>query len=69
MRISARNQLLGTITRVEHGGVMSTVIIQLSGGEEVVAAITTDSTKDLDLKVGDTVRAVIKATEVLVAKD
>lgn len=69
MRISARNQLPGTVTRVDIGAVMSTVVIRLAGGEEVVAAITKDSAEHLELAVGDTVTAVIKATEVMVAKD
>ena len=69
MRISARNQLEGTITAVEHGAVMSTVVIRLNGGQEVVAAITKDSAEVLELAEGDTVKAVIKSTEVMVAKD
>jgi len=69
MRLSARNQLPGTVTRVEHGSVMSTVVIRLTGGEELVAAITKDSAEVLELKEGDSVQAVIKATEVMVAKD
>ncbi|MFZ0995318.1 MAG: TOBE domain-containing protein [Candidatus Dormiibacterota bacterium] len=69
MRISARNQLPGTVTRVDLGAVMSTVVIRLAGGEEVVAAITKDSAESLELKVGDSVMAVIKATEVMVGKD
>ncbi len=68
MRISARNQLPGIVTRVEHGAVMSTVVIRLAGGDEVVAAITKDSAESLELAEGDTVQAVIKATEVMVAK-
>jgi molybdate transport system regulatory protein len=69
MRISARNQLAGTITSVEHGAVMSTVVIRLEGGQEVVAAITKDSAEVLELAEGDVVTAVIKSTEVMVAKD
>ncbi|HEX3425611.1 MAG TPA: TOBE domain-containing protein [Acidimicrobiales bacterium] len=69
MRISARNQLAGTITEVEHGSVMSTVIIRLEGGQEVVAAITKDSAEGLALAAGDAVTAIIKSTEVMVAKD
>ena len=69
MRISARNQLAGRVTRVDHGAVMSTVVIQLDGGQEVVAAITKDSAEGLELAVGDPVLAVIKSTEVMVAKD
>jgi molybdate transport system regulatory protein len=69
MRISARNQLEGTITRVDHGAVMSTVVIRLAGGQEVTSAITKDSAEGLELAVGDTVTAIIKSTEVMIGKD
>ncbi|HEX3459588.1 MAG TPA: TOBE domain-containing protein [Acidimicrobiales bacterium] len=69
MRLSARNQLEGTVVRVEHGAVMSTVVIRLAGGQEVVSAITKESATALELNEGDTVTAVIKATEVMIGKD
>jgi molybdopterin-binding protein len=69
VRLSARNQLDGVVARVEHGAVMSTVVIRLAGGQEVVSAITKDSAETLELREGDAVKAVIKATEVMVAKD
>ncbi|MGO8864067.1 MAG: TOBE domain-containing protein [Acidimicrobiales bacterium] len=69
MRLSARNQLEGTVVRVEHGAVMSTVVIRLSGGQEVVSAITKDSATELALAEGDAVKAVIKSTEVMIGKD
>jgi molybdopterin-binding protein len=68
MRLSARNQLEGTVVRVEHGLVMSTVVIRLPGGQEIVSAITKDSAEALALTEGDAVTAVIKATEVMVGK-
>ncbi|HEX3539875.1 MAG TPA: TOBE domain-containing protein [Acidimicrobiales bacterium] len=52
---------------VEHGAVMSTVVIRLDGGQEVVAAITKDSAEGLELAEGQAVTAVIKSTEVMVA--
>lgn len=67
--MSARNQLDGVVARVEHGSVMSTVVIRLPGGEEVTAAITKESAEALELTEGDAVKAIIKATEVMVAKD
>ena len=55
MRISARNQLPGTVTSVLHGSVMSTVTIRLDGGQEIVSAITKDSAEGLALAEGDQV--------------
>ena len=69
MRLSARNQLDGVVVSVQHGVVMSTVTIRLTGGQEVVAAITKDSSESLGLTAGDAVKAVIKATEVMIGKD
>lgn len=69
MKISARNQLRGTVVAVEQGAVMSIVTIRLTGGEEVVAAITKDSVSSLELAPGDEVFAVIKSTEVMIAKE
>jgi molybdopterin-binding protein len=69
MRISARNQLDGVVARVEHGAVMSTVVVRLPDGQEIVSAITKDSAESLDLAEGDAVKAIIKATEVMIGKD
>jgi molybdopterin-binding protein len=67
MEISARNMLKGTVKSVKLGDVMSEVVVDV-GGQEVVAAITTSSVERLKIKVGDQVRAVIKATEVMIGK-
>lgn len=69
MQMSARNQLAGTILSVTHGAVMSTVTIRLRGGDEVVAAITRESAETMALAEGDEVKAIIKATEVIVGKE
>jgi molybdopterin-binding protein len=69
MRLSARNQLQGTVVSVDLGSVMAIVVVRLAGGDEIVSAITKESAEDLDLREGDSVIAVIKATEVMVGKD
>ncbi len=69
MRLSARNQLPGSIVSVDHGAVMSTVVIRLEGGQEVISVITKDSAEQLSLAEGDHVVAVIKSTEVMVGKE
>jgi molybdopterin-binding protein len=68
MKMSARNQLPGTIKKVKIGAVMAEVVMKV-GDQELVAAITSGSAKRMKLKVGDTVFAVIKATEVMIAKE
>ena len=65
--LSARNQLPATIKSVKLGNVMAEVIMSV-GDVELVAAITRGSAEQLDLKAGDSVKAVIKATEVLIDK-
>ena len=67
MELSARNQLPGTVKSIKLGGVMAEVVIDVNG-IEVVAAITRTSAESLGLKEGDHVKAVMKATEVMVAK-
>lgn len=68
LRLSARNQLHGTITEVHHGQVMSTVKAVLGEGQPLTSAITKESASELDLAPGDPVVVIIKATEVIVAK-
>jgi molybdate transport system regulatory protein len=65
-KLSARNVLPGEVARLEPGAVNSEVEIRLSGGTPVVASITRASVQLLDLKVGDKVAAIIKASNVLV---
>jgi molybdopterin-binding protein len=66
--ISARNQLQGTITSVKHGNVMSEVVIR-SGDTDIVSVITRTSAEAMRLAAGDRVTAVIKSTEVMIAKE
>jgi molybdopterin-binding protein len=65
--LSARNQLTGTIKELKLGNVMAEVVIT-AGGVEIVAAITRGSAERLGLKKGDAVKAVIKATDVMIDK-
>jgi molybdate transport system regulatory protein len=68
MKISARNQLEGTVKSVKHGAVMAEVVVDVSG-QEVVAAITDGSATSLGLAEGQAVTVIIKATEVMLATD
>ena len=64
-RFSARNVLAGKVSKVDDGAVSSEVVISLAGGSEVVASITKTSVAALDLKAGDNVSAIIKASNVI----
>lgn len=64
MEISARNQLIGTVTSVKLGTVMAEVVVDVRG-QEIVAAITRSSAERLGLEQGSDVRVVIKATDVM----
>jgi molybdopterin-binding protein len=66
--LSARNQFPGVIKSLKLGNVMAEVVVTV-GSLEVVSAITRGSAEEMKLKVGDKVKAVIKATEVLISKD
>jgi molybdopterin-binding protein len=67
MEISARNQLAGTVKSIKLGEVMAEVSVDV-GGQEVVAAITRESVERLGLEEGESVTAIIKATEVMLAR-
>ena len=67
MEISLRNQLKGRITEIVRSDVVSEVTIDTAAGQ-ISAVITTRSIDRLALKVGDEVRALIKATEVGIEK-
>ena len=67
MQLSARNQFAGTVKTVNVGAVMAEVVIDV-GGKEIVSEISKGSVERLQLKAGDKVTAIIKATEVMIGK-
>ena len=67
LEISARNRLRGTIASIVADGVMAEVRIQVAD-QEIVSIITRSSAERLRLTVGDAVFAVVKSTEVMIAK-
>jgi len=68
MSISARNHLKGKITDLKLGDVMAHVTIKV-GQNTIESVITRQSAEEMNLKKGDAVTAVVKATEVMVSKD
>jgi molybdopterin-binding protein len=67
MSISARNKIQGQISGIQAGEVMSLVTVQ-AGENRLVAAITNEGVKELQLKQKDQVTAVVKSTEVMLIK-
>jgi molybdate transport system regulatory protein len=65
--LSARNQLGGTISRVEKGAVSSLIGVTLPGGSIITASVTNDAVEALGLAVGQPATAVFKAYSVLLA--
>ena len=68
MKLSARNQIKGKVVSVQKGQTTGHVKIDIGGGTVVTSSITNEAIDDLALKVGDDAIAVIKASDVMVAK-
>ncbi len=69
MRISARNQIKGTILEVKKGATTSHVRVDIGGGQVVTSSITNEAVDDLALKTGGKVVVVVKASDVMIAVD
>ncbi|MFA5221659.1 MAG: molybdopterin-binding protein [Methanoregula sp.] len=69
MKISARNQIPGTVKMIKKGPVTTEVVMTIAGGNEIVSSITTHSAEKMNLREGSKVYAIVKASEVLVGID
>lgn len=69
MKLSARNQLRGTVLSIEEGAVNGIVKLDIGGGNVITSTISMSAIRELGLQVGGTAYAVIKATSVMMAVD
>ena len=69
MKLSARNQLKGKVTKIVHGPVGAEVSINVAPGVDVVSVITDSSARELGLEEGMAVYAIVKASSVMIAVD
>ena len=69
MRLSARNQLPGTVTEVHAGAVTTTVKVEIQGGAVMTSSITKEAADELGLAVGSRVTVVVKASDVMLGVD
>jgi molybdopterin-binding protein len=68
MKISARNQIKGTVISVTPGAVNGTVKVDIGGGNVITSSITNEAVSDLGLADGDSVTVLIKSSDVLIGK-
>jgi molybdopterin-binding protein len=68
MKLSARNQIPGTIVAITPGAVNGSIKVDIGGGTIVTSSITHEAIDDLALAVGDQVTVVIKSSDVLIGK-
>lgn len=69
MKTSARNELKGTISEIKKGQINSEVVLNIGGGTSLKAVITNDSVDDMELSIGESIYAIIKAPFVMVSKE
>ena len=65
MRLSARNQLEGTVVSVTRGPVTALVKVDIGNGQHIGATLTTEAADDLGLVAGSPVSAIFKASAVI----
>ena len=68
MKLSARNQLTGTVTEITHGEAIANVVLDVSG-QRFVASITVEAVRELGLEAGRQATVIVKASDVLLAVD
>ena len=69
MRLSARNQLPGTVIAIDEGAVTTTVKVRLDGGATMTSSITKEAADELGLEIDTSVVVVVKASDVMIAVD
>ena len=69
MKLSARNQLVGTIKTIKPGATTTHVTIEIAPSVTIMASITNEASEELGLKVGMKATAVIKASSVMIGVD
>ncbi len=68
LKLSARNQFKGKVLAVEKGVITAKVKVEIKMPVTVTAVITKEAVDELDIKVGDEVTAIVKSTEIMIAK-
>jgi molybdopterin-binding protein len=68
VKLSARNQLSGTVSEIRRGEAIANVVLDVAG-QRLVSSITVEAVDELGLAVGSSVTAVVKASDVIIGTD
>lgn len=68
MKVSGRNRLPGIVTEVQIDGLLAQIGLRV-GDNHIVALISAEAARELDLKIGDEATALVKATSVMVVRE
>jgi molybdopterin-binding protein len=68
VKLSARNQLSGTVSEIRRGEAIANVVMDVAG-QRLVASITVEAVEELGLSEGSAVTAIVKASDVMIATD
>jgi molybdate transport system regulatory protein len=69
MKYGAKNQLLGTVKEIKRGSVMAQVNLDITAEASMSSVLTLEALDDLDIKVGDQLRIIVKAVNVILVKE
>jgi molybdopterin-binding protein len=68
MKLSARNQLTGTVSEIHRGEAIANVVLDVAG-QRLVSSITVEAVDELGLRAGSHITAIIKASDVIVGAE
>ncbi len=69
MKLSTRNVLKGKIAEIQEGMIMAKIKVDVGNGNILTSVVSVEAVKDLDLKIGDPINALIKSTNVALGKE
>lgn len=65
MKLSARNQIKGTVVEISEGPINAKVVVDIGGGNKITSIISIESVKELELTLGSDVTTIIKSSSVM----
>jgi molybdopterin-binding protein len=69
MKLSTRNVIKGKVVEVKEGMIMAKVKVDIGNGNVLTSLISTEAVKELNVKAGEEIQVLIKATSVMLAKE